>query len=115
MDLKQYVNQIGKIVAALRDSIRVRRGMWTVIAAFIVLQAYFVRELLAAELLFGLAFAILLALGAVAYALGTIGERGLDWTESGVRFVAANARRGYLVVEEFSGRAFRRTRSQQAQ
>lgn len=114
MDLKQYLGQIGTVAANLKDSIRVRKGMWAILAVFIVLQAYFVRELLAAELLFGLAFAALLALGAVAYLLGTLGERSLDWTEAGVRFVATSARRGYGAVEELS-RTFRRLRSQQAQ
>lgn len=114
-DLKQYLGQMGNLMSGVKQSMRVRKGMWAILATFIVLQAYFVRELLAAELLFGLAFAVLLALGAVAYVLGTIGERGLDWTEAGVRFVGASARRGYGAIEELSARAFRRMRSQQAQ
>lgn len=113
--MKQYLGQMGTMISGVKQSVRVRKGMWTILAVFVVLQAYFVRELLAAELLFGLVFAALLALGAVAYVLGTVGERGLDWTEAGVRFVGASARRGYGAIEELSGRAFRRMRSQQAQ
>jgi len=99
----------------LKNSIRVRKGMWTIIALVIILQVYFVRELLAAELLFGMAFAVLLALGGVAYVLGSIGEHGLGWTEAGVRIVGISARRGYVALEELSSRAFRRVRSQSAQ
>jgi hypothetical protein len=88
--------------------------MWTLLAVFIILQAYFVRELLAAELLFGLAFSVLFVLGGLAYLLGTIGERGLDWTETGIRVVASSARRGYGAIEDL-GRSFRRMRSESAQ
>lgn len=112
--MNAYLGQIGAVAARVKDSVRIRKGMWAVIAAFIVLQAYFVRELLAAELLFALVFVVLLALGGFAYILGTIGEHGLDWTEAGIRFISSSARRGYVAVEEL-GRTFRRLRSQQAQ
>ena len=36
-----------------------RKGILSVVAIFLILQMYFVRELLAAELLFGLGFAVL--------------------------------------------------------
>jgi hypothetical protein len=100
--------------ASVKNSIRIRKGMWAILAVFVTLQAYFVRELLAAELLFALGFVVLLLLGAIAYFLGTLGERGLDWTEAGVRVVASSARRGYGALEEL-GRTFRRLRSQSAQ
>jgi hypothetical protein len=108
------MGQIGAVIATLKDRIRIRKGMWVILAVVVVLQAYFVRELLAAELLFALGFAGLLALGGLAYLLGTLGERGLDWTEAGVRVVASSARRGYSALEEV-GRTFRRLRSQSAQ
>jgi hypothetical protein len=81
----------------------------------VVLQVYFVRELLAAELLFGLLFAALLLLGGICYVVGVIGERGLDWAEAGVRVVAQSARRGYSGLEELSKRSFRHPRSESAQ
>jgi len=108
------MGQIGALMASIKDSIRIRKGMWTILAVFIVLQAYFVRELLAAEVLFALGFAALALLGAFAYFLGTLGERGLDWTEAGVRVVASSARRGFGALEEL-GRTFRRLRSESAQ
>lgn len=111
----QVGTKMGNLLAGVMQSMRLRKWLWIAVAAVIVFQAYFVRELLAAEILFALGFAFIAALGALAYVLGSLGEHGLDWTEAGVRFVATNARRGYVAVEDLSGRAFRRTRSQQAQ
>jgi hypothetical protein len=74
-----------------------------------------VRELLAAELLFGVAFGALLIIGGTAYLLGAIGERGLDVTEAGIRVLARSARRGYSMVDELSRKQFRHPRSESAQ
>jgi len=90
------------------------RGL-AALAILIVLQIYFVRELLAAELLFGLGFLALLVLGGICYLVGTIGERGLDWAEIGLRVLASSARRGYNGVEELSRKSFRHPRSESAQ
>lgn len=73
-----------------------------VLVIYFVLQAYFVRELLVAELFFGLAFAVLLVLGGVCYLVGAIGERGLHLTKAGVRAVADSARHGYNSLEEIN-------------
>jgi hypothetical protein len=96
---------------------KIKLGKWTilVLTVFFVFQAYFVRELLAAELLFGLGFAVLLALGGIAYLLGVVGERGLDLAEVGIRFASGPMRRGYTMLEEISRKPFRRLRSQSAQ
>lgn len=99
----------------LAESIKVRKGLVAVIAAILVAQMYFVRELLAAELLFGLGFAVLLAFAGLFYAIGAIGERGLDWTEVGVRVITDSARRGYASLEEISRKPFRHPRSESAQ
>jgi hypothetical protein len=85
------------------------------LAVVFTLQMYFVRELLAAELLFGLGFAVLLSLGGIFYLVGAIGERGLDLTEAGVRVIADSARRGYASLEEISRKSFRHPRSESAQ
>lgn len=90
-----------------------KRVLWAV-ALFFVLQLYFIRELLAAELLFGVVFGIVFTIIAAFYIVGTIGERSLGWTEAGVRVVAQSARRGYTSVEELSKRPFRRPHSESA-
>lgn len=89
--------------------------MLSALAVLVVLQIYFVRELIAAELLFGLLFAVLLVVGGICYVVGVIGERGLDWAEVGVRVLARSARRGYNSLEELSRKSVRHPRSESAQ
>jgi hypothetical protein len=102
-------------IVAVGQKAKVRKGMLSAVAVFLVLQMYFVRELLAAELLFGLGFAVLLMLGGLFYVVGTIGEKGLDWAEAGVRVISTSARRGYASLEEISRKPFRHPRSESAQ
>lgn len=94
---------------------KLQKGTLYIIGSFFVLQLYFVRELVAAELLFVLGFAALLLLGAVVYFIGAMGMRGLDAAESGVRVIADSARRSYDAIEEISRKPFRHPRSESAQ
>ena len=73
------------------------------------------RALIAAELLFGMGFAVLFGIGLIFYLVGTLGERGLDWAETGVRVVATSARRGYASLEEITRKTIRDPRSESAQ
>jgi hypothetical protein len=90
-----------------------KRTAWGV-AIFIVLQLYFVRELIAAELLFGILFLFVFALATLFYAVGTIGIEGRSWAEAGARVVATSARRGYGTLEEISKKPFRHPHSESA-
>lgn len=106
-NLKQLIN---KVTASPRLS-------KTVIAAsviFVILQAYFVRELLAAELLFAIAFVVLFLLGLLFYTLGAIGERSFNLAEVGIRAFGIFARRRYAAMEEISRKPFRHPRSESA-
>ncbi len=94
---------------------QLQKGLWWALGIIFVLQLYFVRELLAAEMLFGLGFIALLFLIGIIYVLGTIGEQGLAWSESRMRVVAESAKRGLSFVEEVSRRPFRHPRSESAQ
>ena len=91
-----------------------RRLFWTLGTLFI-LQLYFVRALIAAELLFVVLFAAMFALAGICYLLGTIGEHGLDWAEAGVRVIASTARRSRSAIEEISKKSFRHPHSESAQ
>lgn len=91
-----------------------KRIIWTA-SVLLILQLYFVRELIAAELLFGALFAALFLFVGICYLVGTIGERGLDWAEIGVRVIATTARRSYAMVEELSKKPFRHPHSESAQ
>jgi hypothetical protein len=86
---------LGQIKTFANSEAKVRRGMMTVVAAFFALQVYFVRELLMAELFFGLGFAVLLVLGGLAYFVLSAGERGLEFAEAGVRAIGDSARRWF--------------------
>ncbi len=105
---------LGKLktfVVGIVEKAKVRKGLLAGIALAFVFQLYFVRELLAAELLFGLGFGVLLVLGGVAYLVGSLGERGLDFAEIGVRAIG----RGFSSLEEISRKPFRHPRSESAQ
>ena len=88
------------------DPSRKKAKVWISIllalSIYFLLQFYFVRELLAAELFFGVGFAVLLVLGGALYLVGAIEERGLDLTEAGVRVIADSSRHGYNSLEEIS-------------
>jgi len=61
---------------------KVRNGLMGVVAVSLLLQLYFVRELLAAELFFGIGFPALLALGGVLYVAVSVSELCLNYTWS---------------------------------
>lgn len=90
-----------------------KRIIWSV-AVFLILQTYFVRELIAAELLFGVVFAFLFLLATIFYVVGTIGQRGLVWAEAGGRIIAQSARSIYSTLSVFSKKQFRHPHSESA-
>jgi hypothetical protein len=113
--MKNVFGEVKEIVAAVVKTAKLRKGMVSVLAILFVLQLYFVRELLAAELLFGLGFGVLFALGAIIYLAGALGERGLALAEVGIRVISDGARRGYSGLEDFSRKSLRHPRSESAQ
>jgi hypothetical protein len=107
-ELKDYANAFWQ-----NKPLRKRVGWGLVI--FLVLQIYFVRELIAAELLFGMFFVFLFVLATLSYVVGTIGMNGRGWAEAGARVVATSARRGFSTLEEISKKPFRHPHSESAQ
>ncbi len=69
------------------------------LAILLVLQIYFVRELIVAEALFAIGFVVVMAVVGICYALGTIGLKGIDLTETGLRLAAQGARRSFDTLE----------------
>jgi hypothetical protein len=113
--MKPLLDSLRHFTSSIAKRPKVRKGAFALLAVFVVLQVYFVRELLAAELLFGLGFAVLLAMGAIFYLVGVIGERGFDLAEVGVRAIMQTARRGYGTLEELSRKQFGHTGSESTQ
>ena len=99
----------------LAANAKVRYATLSLLAVLFIFQLYFVRELLAAEILFAMGFGALFLLISLFYVIGAISERGFDWTEAGVRVIANSARRGYATLEEISRKPFRHPRSESAQ
>jgi hypothetical protein len=112
MLLGQLKEHVKEFVASIEPKTK-KRIIWT-LAVLFVLQLYFVRELIAAELLFGMLFAAMFLLAAICYLLGTISVDGLDWMEAGARLIASTARRYYNLLEEISKKPFRHPHSESA-
>jgi glucose dehydrogenase len=104
--LREYVGSIQP---------KTRKRIGWVITIGLVLQLYFVRELIAAELLFGVLFIAVFVLVSLCYLIGTVWENGLTWADLGARAVVNLARRSLLTLEEFSKRPFRHPHSESAQ
>jgi hypothetical protein len=113
--MKKALGEVKAVVAAVVEKAKLRKGMISTLTILFVLQLYFVRELLAAELLFGLAFVVLLAIGAMVYLAGALGERGLAFAEVGIRVISDAARRGYFGLEDLTRKSLRLPRSESAQ
>jgi hypothetical protein len=113
--MKIVVAELKKQAMAFWQNKPLRNRTGWGLAIFFVLQMYFVRELIAAELLFGMLFLGLFSIASLFYVVGTVGIEGRSWAEAGARVVATSARRGYSTVEEISKKPFRHLRSESAQ
>ena len=105
---------MGKSSARLVHNKQFRKWFISSLVVLFVLQLYFVREMLAAEVLFGMFFVVLMVLFGIFYAVGAMGERGLDLAEAGIRVAARSARWSYSALEDLSKRQFRHRHSQSA-
>jgi hypothetical protein len=112
--MKGGIERLQSIVGWATKEAKVRKRLILGLLVFLVLQLYFVRELIAAEVLFGLGFLVLLAFGLIFYLVGAMGERGFDLLENGGRAAAPMVRRGYAKIEELSKKPFRHPRSESA-
>jgi len=113
--MKTVLGELKELASSFWQNKKVRNRVGWGLAIFLVLQLYFVRELIAAELLFGMLFAFMFALAALFYVVGTVGVNGRGWAEAGARVVASSARRGYSTFEEISKKPFRHPHSESAQ
>ena len=105
--------KLGEFTSSIQPQTR-KRIIWT-IAIFFVLQVYFVRELIAAELIFGAVFAAVFVLVTICYLIGTLWENGMTWGDLAVRSFVTLTRRSYATLEELSKRPIRHLRSESVQ
>lgn len=88
------------------------KWFWLLLTAILAAQLFFVRELLAALVLFAATFAVLALLGLALFLAQRAGERGMVWVESRVRAATEFMRRGSELAPELSKRPSHRPRSE---
>ena len=76
------------------------------LGVFLAFEIYFLRELLAAELLFGLGFALLSILAATFYLIGVVFQRGFDRTQACARLLMGSLGRMFECFEMMASKAF---------
>jgi hypothetical protein len=81
-----------------------RKWLYAILAGYIVLQVYYVREMLAALLIFTIFFAVFAFIATIVYIVGRAGEAGIVLAEPA-------AKRGMEIAEELSKKTFHRQRS----
>jgi cytosine/uracil/thiamine/allantoin permease len=94
---------------------KARKWMWVGLAAFVALQIYFVREMLAALMLFAGVFVIVAVVALAIYLLDRAGQWSIGWAGEQARPAMQLVRRGWILAEELSKKPFRRPRSETAQ
>ncbi|MGH9774678.1 MAG: hypothetical protein ACRD50_07000 [Candidatus Acidiferrales bacterium] len=95
---------------------RIKEWVWVAIAIAVALPMYFVRELLAAELIFMLIFGMALVVGGILYLVAEFGEKFLDGVDWMLRAVLPAAwRRVQPVEEEVSKKPFHHPHSESVQ
>ena len=113
--MRIVLSQLKQSADAFWQNKPLRKRVGWGLGIFLVLQLYFVRELIAAELIFGVLFVFLFALAGLFYLIGTVGMNGREWAEAGARVVATSARRGVTALEDISKKPFRHPHSESAQ
>jgi len=93
---------------------KIRKPVLRGLAVLLILQVYFVRELIVAEALFAIGFVVVMAIVGICYALGTVGLKGIDLTETGLRLAAQGARRSYDMLEIVARNSIRHLPSERA-
>ena len=91
---------------------KARKWIWIGLAAFVALQMYFVQELLAALVLFTIAFAVFAIIALALYVVDRAGQWGLGWAGPDSGPAIELARRGLALAEDLSKKSFRRPRSE---
>jgi hypothetical protein len=90
---------------------KARNWMWAALLALAAMQIYFVQELLAALLLFAVAFVIIAIAALGLYLVDIGGQRGFSWVGQHSRPAFQLVRRGWTLLEDFSRKQLHRPRS----
>jgi hypothetical protein len=108
LNLQREKGAIRVKVSKVFSERKARKWLWIAMGAFVALQIYFVRELLAALMLFTGVFVICATVALVFYLI----DRASRW---GLSLAGHQAKRALLAAEEISKKQLRRPRSEPAQ
>ena len=75
--MREHLNRWKNYLREPLGKAQLRRSLWWAVAIAFVLQMYFVRELIAAEIIFGVFFVGLFFVVAGIYLMARLGEQGL--------------------------------------
>lgn len=101
-----------KWVGAKLGERKTRKWLLIGLAALVAVQVYYVQEMLAALLLFSVAFALIGGAVLLVYLLDRGSQRALAWAGPHAVRAARATRRGWAVLEEVSKKPLHRLRSQ---
>lgn len=102
-----------KVATLLKDK-KVQKWMWVGLSAFVAFQVYFVRELLAALLLFTVAFLVFAVIALVLYLLDQGSRWGFDRVSALAQSSLALAGHTWVRLEDLTKRQIHRIRSEPA-
>ena len=79
---------------------KIRKWMWIALAAFIGIQIYYVREMLAALFIFAVLFGFGAVIVFVLFLLDRASQKTVEWAEPQAKRATHAARRGVVYLEE---------------
>jgi hypothetical protein len=88
-----------------------RKRLWIALAALAALQVYFVRELIAALVLFSILFVVVAAVALGVYLFDRASQRTMDWAEPQTVKAAELAKKALEQAEKVSKKQLHRLRS----
>ena len=117
MTLKQVNTKAVESFRAVNTKVntkKTRKWLWIGLAIFGALQMYFVQEMIAAMILFSVAFVIVGGIALFLYLFDRASQRTVAWAEPQTIRAARLARRAIARAEEVSRKQLHRQRSQTA-
>lgn len=93
---------------------KARKWIWFSLAALAALQLYYVREMLAALVIFAVLFALVALVTLIVYLLDRAGESALDWAEPHASKAAHAVAGQWPSLDEAKKRLLRRVHSETA-
>lgn len=79
---------------------KISKWVWIGLAALVAIQIYYVREMLAALVIFAVLFGIGAVIAFVLFLFDQVSQKTVEWAEPQAKRAAQAARRGVVHIEE---------------